>query len=89
MTWKAIYTDRALKDLSKLPKQTAKRILDKVKFFRQQPEPLSFAKKLKDSQYGEYRFRVGTYRVIFDVDHAGEIRVLLVLRVKHRREVYE
>jgi mRNA-degrading endonuclease RelE of RelBE toxin-antitoxin system len=37
---------------------------------------------------GEYRFRIGDYRVLFDVDGSGKIYVLMVLSVKHRREAY-
>jgi mRNA interferase RelE/StbE len=33
---------------------------------------------------GSYRFRIGDYRVIFDVEGAN----LIVLRVGHRREIY-
>jgi mRNA interferase RelE/StbE len=34
---------------------------------------------------GEYRFRIGDYRVIFDIE-GNEI---VVLRVGHRREIYK
>jgi mRNA-degrading endonuclease RelE of RelBE toxin-antitoxin system len=47
-----------------------------------------YAKKLKDPRFGEYRFRVGDYRVFFDVDKRGGIKILLILEVKHRRESY-
>ncbi|SMH47171.1 mRNA interferase RelE/StbE [Rathayibacter oskolensis] len=35
---------------------------------------------------GEYRVRVGDYRIVYDIQD-GEL-VILVLRVAHRREVY-
>ncbi len=37
-----------------------------------------------DSSLGEYRFRVGDFRIIFDLDGDN----LVILRVGHRREVY-
>jgi len=41
--------------------------------------------RLTDPRIGTYRFRVGDYRVIFDVE-GNEI---IVLRVGHRREIYK
>lgn len=35
---------------------------------------------------GEYRIRVGNYRVVYDIE--DDELVILVLRVGHRREVY-
>lgn len=84
-----VYTKLALKDLKKLSKNDARRIVTKVLFFCAQKDPLSFAKKLKDSRFGTYRFRIGDYRIIFDVDKNGNLQILLVLRIGHRKDVYE
>ena len=65
-----------------------KRIANKLRFFIKDGDPLGYAKKIKDNRLGNYRFRVGDYRIIFDVNDKGEIVVLMVLRVKHRKEVY-
>ena len=83
------YTEKALSQLRKLDKPIARRILDKVAFYLKQSNPLDYAKLLKDTRFGEYRFRIGEYRVIFDVDKKGKIVVLFILAVKHRREVYQ
>ncbi len=82
------YTKNAVKDLYRLGKQIAKRILKKMDFFSKQEDPLSFAKRLTDSSLGEYRFRVGDYRVLFDMDQNGNITILMILSIKHRREAY-
>ncbi len=82
------YTKRALKDLEELPKVMAKHIVEKITFFRKQKNPLNFAKKLKSSKFGTYRFRIGSYRAIFDIDKQGNIQILLILTIKHRKEVY-
>ncbi len=79
---------KAKKDLSNLGKKISVRILDKLDFFIYSGKPLKYAKKLTDHDTGTYRFRVGNYRAIFDIDKKGKITVLLVLRVKHRKEVY-
>jgi len=47
-------------------------------------EPLKYASKLTDPRLGTYRFRIGDYRVIFDLE--GE--EIVVLRVGHRRDIY-
>lgn len=82
------YTKNAVRDLRQLDQQVAKRILKKMDFFSKQEDPLQFAKKLTDSSLGEYRFRIGDYRVLFDVDNDGKLQVLMILSVKHRREAY-
>lgn len=82
------YTKNAVRDLKHLDLAIAQRILKKMDFFSKQENPLVFAKKLKDSTLGEYRFRVGDYRILFDLNSLGEIQILMVLSVKHRREAY-
>ncbi len=82
------YSFTALRDLSRLPKNIARRITDKMEWFLSQEEPLSFAKPMKGNKFGDYRFRIGNYRVIVDIDHDGSVQVLFVLSIKHRKEVY-
>ena len=38
-----------------------------------------------ESVLGSYRFRVGDYRIIFDIEEKD----IIVLRVGHRRELYK
>lgn len=71
-----------------MDRQISKRILKKMDFFLKQEDPIKFAKKLKDFSLGEYRFRIGDYRVLFDVDDNGSVQILMILSIKHRREVY-
>lgn len=74
----------AVKDIKRLDGHNQKRILAKLRLFVAQDEPLTFAKHLADSREGSYRWRIGNFRVVFDVE--GD--VFVVLRVQHRREVY-
>ena len=85
---KIIYAKDAVEDLRNLEKQTARRIVKKILFFSEQKDPLSFAKRLTNAALGSYRFRIGDYRVLFDVDTNGKIFVLMILRIKHRKDVY-
>ena len=77
----------ALKDLQKLPKQIQKRILEKLDFYVSSPNPLKFAEKLQSKDLGDYRYRIGDYRVIFDFD--DELKALIILKVGHRKDVYK
>ena len=81
------YTAAAVQDLENLPPVVARRIVGKMFWFAKQENPLSFAKKLTDTKLGTHRFRVGDYRVLVDVK-GGKIRILLVLTVQHRKDVY-
>lgn len=83
------YTNQASEDLCKLQKNISKRILSKIIFFCSQKDPLKYAKKLKNFTFGTYRFRIGEYRVIFDLDQKGNIKILMILRIKHRKDVYK
>ena len=82
MKYRLVYTRRAERDIKKLEPNTKDRI-GKV-LLRYSEDPLRFAEKLSDPILGEYRFRIGDYRVIFDIK-GDEI---VVLRVGHRREIY-
>lgn len=82
------YTKNAVRDLQKLDQTVAKRILKKMDFFSKQEDPLKFAKKLTDSSLGGFRFCIGDYRVLFDTDEKGNLKILMVLSIKHRREAY-
>ncbi len=60
---------KAAREIERLPSQIRKRILEKLKFYSSQENPLRFAEKLKDRKFGEYRFRIGNYRVLFDIEN--------------------
>lgn len=79
------FRKKAAKEIGKLPPQIRERILKKLKFYSLQKNPLVFAEKLKDQRFGEYRFRIGDYRILFDVKK----NVLLILKVGNRKEIYK
>lgn len=85
MAWRWLIVKSASRNLEKLDRQIAKRIVKKLDFWIESGDPLKFAEYLTNSELGEYRFRVGDYRITFDVE--GENIVVLV--VKHRREIYK
>ena len=77
------FSTKALKQLSKLPGDVQKRVFAKLDFFCQ-ADLINYAEKLTSSDLGQYRFRVGDYRVLFDVDGT----LVTILKVGHRREIY-
>lgn len=83
MKYALAYTQRAVKDIKGLDSKIKERIGKTL--LRYAEEPLRHAEKLTDSQLGDYRFRIGDYRVIFDIE--GE--EIVILRVGHRREIYK
>lgn len=89
MNYSLSITARARKDILNLPKEDAKRITKKLRFFISSPDPLHHAKPLTNTNVAEYRFRVGDYRILFDVDSRGHIIILTILTVQHRRDVYK
>ncbi len=80
-----VFTQTAKKDLKKLSQTTQKQIVKKLAFFMQQPDPMQYAVKLTNFQEGgDYRFRVGQYRIVFDL----VAKTISILHIEHRREVY-
>ncbi len=87
MKFVARWSERALDDLRRLQPPFADRITRKIDWYCEQRAPLSFAKSLGGKFDDVYRFRVGDYRILFEM-RDGRVTVLMILRIKHRREVY-
>lgn len=79
------FKPQAVQDIKKLPKVTQRRIIKKLDFYTSCKNPLSFADKLIHFEIGSYRFRIGDYRVIFDVEDDR----IIILTLGHRKEVYK
>lgn len=77
-----VYTKTAKKDAQKLDAVVKKRIGKKILIYSQ--NPLLYAKKLISPALGQYRWRIGNYRVIFDLGGSD----IVILRIGHRREIY-
>lgn len=83
MTWRVIIEPNAQRELDALGRRTRERIV--AALFRLAENPMA-APNVKALVGGGYRLRVGDYRVLFALK--GEMVVVLVLKVAHRREVY-
>jgi mRNA interferase RelE/StbE len=88
MTWKVEFDNRARKELRKLDPQTQDRIL---KWLREtlatSEDPRRTGKSLKGRMKGLWRYRVGDYRIISQIQ--DENILILVVRIGHRRDIYE
>ena len=88
MAWIIKYTESSSKQLKKLDKQTALRVIDYMdERVAVLADPRSLGKNLKSSKMGEYwRYRVGDIRVICNISD-GQMTVL-VIEIGNRRNVY-
>lgn len=85
MTYSISVTPNARRSLGKLSHESAERIARAIDALASEPRPTG-CKKLKGADE-LWRIRVGDYRVIYTIND-GKLLVLVV-RVGHRRDVYE
>ena len=88
MKYSVEYTKGAIKDLKKLDKYTQTLILGWIeKNLIGCENPRALGKGLTANRSGQWRYRIGDYRLITEI-YDDKI-VILVLNVGHRREVYD
>jgi len=85
MAWQILFKPRPRRDLAKLPRAIAERIARAIDALSIQPRPPGCVKM--EGPDGFWRIRVGDYRIIYQIhdDHL----IVLVVRIGHRRDVYE
>ena len=87
MAWKIEYAETAKKQLRKLDKLTARRIVDFMdERVALSEDPRGMGKALKGPLGDLWRYRVGDFRVICDIQDA--VLTILALQVGNRREIY-
>lgn len=89
MVWKVELSEQADRQLDKLDPPITRRIL---KFLQERVaklnDPRSIGEALRGSKLGDFwKYRVGDYRLICSIE--DDKVLLLVLRIGHRRDVYE
>ena len=87
MAWAIEFIPEAAKELRKLDRKAAARIVKTLET-RIAPldNPRSLGAPLKGEHEGYWRWRIGDYRVIAQIE--DERITVLIVRVAHRREVY-
>ena len=79
------YTKSAITDLVSLPNEIQKRIEKKMRFYEKTQNPIRFAERLTDFKDADYRFRIGEYRILFDlIDNS-----IFILKIKNRKDIYK
>lgn len=88
MIWKVELQKEAEKDLAKIDRSHAKRILKYLfEKIATDEDPRRFGDGLKSNLSGLWKYRVGNYRVVCNIQES--ILSVLVIRIGHRREVYK
>ena len=87
MAWLIKFDDAAQKDLTKIDKPLAKRI---TAFLRERisvmDNPRSIGEPLKSSRGDLWRYRLGNYRIICEIN--DDAVCILVVKIGNRRDVY-
>jgi mRNA interferase RelE/StbE len=84
--YKVAYLDQIEKDLKKLDRVIAKKILSRIETYLA-ADPKGLGKPLKGEFQGYWRYRWGNYRVIYKISE-HEI-LILVLHISRRKDVYD
>ena len=88
MKYKVLFTERAKKQLKKIDKHTASLIIGWLeKNIEGCPNPRLHGKGLVGNKSGQWRYRIGNYRVICEIQ--DEKVIVLVLEIGHRKEIYK
>lgn len=88
MKYTVEYTKRAIKQLKKLDKQTSALLLGWIeKNLVDCDNPRQFGKGLTANRKGEWRYRIGDYRLVADIK--DDKIVILILNIGHRRDIYK
>lgn len=82
------YTEKALKQLKKLDVFTSKQIISWIeKNLIGCDDPRAKGKGLTSNRSGQWRYRVGDYRILANIQ--DNIVTVLVLQIGHRSKVYD
>ena len=71
------------KDLDRIPKRDAQRIIKAIRSLATDPRPPQSRKLSGDEKY---RLRCGVYRILYEIQ--DDQLIICVVRVRHRKDVY-
>ena len=88
MNYRLVFTERAKKQLKKMDKSVSALIIGWLeKNIEGCKNPRIHGKALVENKSGQWRYRIGDYRVICEIQ--DEKIIVLVLEIGHRREIYK
>ena len=85
--YQVILTSEAQSDLRGIASATRTRLLDKLEWIGENVELIQHQALQGDEWKGCYKYRVGDYRIIYQMEHPTT--KVIILKVGHRREVYK
>ena len=88
MVWQIEFDESAKKELAKLERQVARRLIDFLKNrVLNLRDPRSVGQALRGSTLGEFwKYRVGDFRIIASIE--DDRMIVFVLRVGNRSDIY-
>ena len=88
MKYKIVFTEKSKKQLKKLDKHISALIIGWLeKNIEGCTNPRQHGKGLVENKSGQWRYRIGDYRAICEIQ--DEEIIVLVLEVGHRKEIYD
>lgn len=84
--WMLEFSPKALRELKKLDRKAAESVFRELERIAATGSPRSKGKALTGRFKGLWRYRIGDYRVICDLDD-GKM-VIFAVRVGHRSDIY-
>ncbi|MDA8399054.1 MAG: type II toxin-antitoxin system RelE/ParE family toxin [Actinomycetota bacterium] len=85
MTYSVTLAPSAARQLRKFDSDVRRRIQAAIDLLAVEPRPPAASRLVGGS--GEWRVRTGNYRIVYEID--DDQLVVLVLRMGHRREIYD
>lgn len=80
------FTLQAEEDLSRIDRNIAKRIAEKIEWFCQNIDHI-IKEPLTGKFKGKYKLRVGDWRIIYSIEHSSQI--VTIYAIEHRSRVYK
>lgn len=88
MSYHVVYTKKAINSLRKIDKTQQKWIVAWIeKNLVNTEDPTALGIKLKGNLKMYWRYRVGDYRILADIDN-DEIKII-IFNIGHRRDIYK
>lgn len=82
-----IFADKARKEFLKLDKPIQKQIQTFIVKLQSLEDPRSSGKALVGNLSGRWRYRVGDYRLVCEID--DDKIIITILKIGHRNKVYD
>ena len=82
-----IFADKARKEFLKLDKPIQKQIQTFIIKLQGLEDPRSSGKALVGNLAGRWRYRIGDYRLVCEID--DEKIIITILRIGHRKNIYD